>query len=194
MPNGPQNIPEERVAAILARAAELDRQTITLDTLRAAALEAGISAVAVDQALAEYAASGVQPTAIAREVARNAPPARSWRYWLKKIVEPLKLGALALAIGILGAADESLATIAVCWLIGMGGYLAWRDRGTGSAVRFQVNALVMSVVMFVGMLGANGDEDALGFVAGFALALLILGTLIIHFAGEGEAQDKVTAG
>ena len=44
-------IPEERVAAILARAAELDRErkeTISVDAIRAAALDAGISPVAVD--------------------------------------------------------------------------------------------------------------------------------------------------
>lgn len=63
-------IPEERVAGILARAAELDRdrrESSTVDALRAAALEAGISQSALDAALDEYSA---------RERAAGRSPAR----------------------------------------------------------------------------------------------------------------------
>lgn len=59
-PTPDQPIPEERVRGILARAAELDRdrhETSTVDALRAAALEAGISQSALDVALEEYAES-----------------------------------------------------------------------------------------------------------------------------------------
>ena len=54
-PTDPSNrIPEERVSAILKRAAELDRkvqESVELDAIRAAAVEAGISLSAVDRAL-----------------------------------------------------------------------------------------------------------------------------------------------
>lgn len=139
----PKNIPEERVAGILARAAELDRQTIPLDALRSAAVEAGIS----------------------------------------------KFGALALVVGIIGTRDVSLATVAVSWLIATAGYLAWRDRGLGNPTRFQVNTLVMCALFFIGMAGAAGNQEALGFVAIISIALLILGTLIIHF---GDARQTAT--
>lgn len=125
----PKNVPEERVAGILARAAELDRQTIPLDALRSAAVEAGISAAAVDQAVAEYDAVGLQPAA---------------------------------------------------------GYLAWRDRGLGNPTRFQVNTLVMCALFFIGMAGAAGNQEALSFVAIISIALLSLGTLIIHFGGARQ--------
>ena len=55
-PEKPQRIPEERVSAILTRAAELDRkvqESVELDAIRAAAVEAGISLSSVDRALEE---------------------------------------------------------------------------------------------------------------------------------------------
>ena len=190
----PKNIPEERVPGILARAAELDRQTISIDALRAAALEAGIGVAAFEQAIAEYAQASSGPVAAAPEVVAEAPR-RTWRYWLGRVVEPLKLGALALFIGILGTRDVTMATVAVCWLIGTSGYLAWRDRGRGNAGRFQVDTLVMSALMFLGMAGVGGDESALAYVATFTIALLILGSLIVHFGGERDekAGEAITS-
>ncbi len=50
-------IPEESVEPILSRAAELDRrarETVEVDVVRSAAIEAGISLDAVNQAVAEY--------------------------------------------------------------------------------------------------------------------------------------------
>jgi hypothetical protein len=181
------NIPEERVPAILARAAELDRQTITMDALRVAALEAGISEAAVDQALAEYTQSGMATFTVTRDVVTETPR-RGWRYWLRRVAEPLKLGALAWFIGVLGTRDVTMATVAVCWLIGTAGYLAWRDRGRGNAGRFQVSTLVMSALMFIGMAGVGGDEKALAYVLAVTIALLILGSLIVHFGGEREEK------
>ena len=105
-----KNIPEERVPAILARAAELDRQTISLDALRAAAIEAGISADALDQALAEYETGVAAPAALRSDVAPQKPPVRGWRRWVGRISEPLKLGNLALVRGFIGAPAERLPT------------------------------------------------------------------------------------
>ena len=186
-----KNIPEERVPGILARAAELDRQTISIDALRAAAIEAGISADALDQAISEYEA-GVAPVMFPGDVAPQ-PRARGWRRWLRRVAEPLKFGALALVLGLIGAGDTGLATVAICWLIGTAGYLAWRDRGVRNAARFQVNAVVMTGLMFFGLAGAGGDEDAIGFLVLFGLALLVLGTLIVHFGGEREEQGEAAA-
>ena len=189
----PKNIPEERVPAILARAAELDRQTISIDALRAAALEAGISASAFEEALAEYAQAGNAPLPAAREVVPE-PRRRGWRYWVSRVVEPLKLGALALFIGILGTRDVTMATVAICWLIGTSGYLAWRDRGRGNAGRFQASTLVMSAMMFLGLASIGGDQHALAYVLAFTIALMIFGTLIVHFGGEREEKvGEVTA-
>lgn len=53
-------VPHEKIAGILGRAAQLDRdrpETSSVDALRAAAMEAGISLSALDDALAEYAES-----------------------------------------------------------------------------------------------------------------------------------------
>ncbi|HEX6064445.1 MAG TPA: hypothetical protein VFZ04_09520 [Longimicrobiales bacterium] len=184
----PKNIPEERVPAILARAAELDRQTISIDALRSAALEAGISASAFEEALAEYARAADVSRPAMREVVAE-PPRRNWRYWLRRVAEPLKLGALAWFIGVLGTRDVTMATVAVCWLIGTAGYLAWRDRGRGNAGRYQVTTLVMSALMFIGMAGVGGDQAALAYVLTITIALLILGSLIVHVGDERE--DKV---
>ena len=184
----PKHIPEERVPGILARAAELDRQTIPLDTLRSAAIEAGISGAALDQALAEFNAGGVQPASQPLVTGKSG-----WRRWLGRIIEPVKFGALAFIVGILGARDASLATVAVTWLIATAGYLAWRDRGAGIATRFQVNTLVMCAMLFAGLAGASGRQDTLGFVAIISIALLVLGTLIVHFGGEPRSGEEITA-
>ena len=185
-----KHIPEERVPAILARAAELDRQTITVDALRAAALEAGISSDALEQALAEYDAGSTPMRVMADVVAEKPRP--KWRQWLKRVMEPLKLGTIALVVGLIGAADVELATVAVCWLIGTAGYLAWRDRGVGTPGRFQIAVTTMTIMMFLGMLGLEGDEDALGFVAGFGIALFVLGTLVVNYVGRGEETEVIT--
>ena len=75
-------IPEERVPGILARAAELDRdrrETSSVDALREAALEAGISQSALEAALEEYADSTRKPTAKEKATGAGEPGEKSER-------------------------------------------------------------------------------------------------------------------
>ena len=56
--DGPQRLPEALAKQVLARAAQLDeseRMKVSIPDLRTAAVEAGISSSAVDQALSEIA-------------------------------------------------------------------------------------------------------------------------------------------
>ncbi len=189
-----QNIPEERVPTILARAAELDRQTITLDALRAAALEAGISATAVDQALEEYVTGGFMRVSVARDVAHKPRLASRLRRWWHKMVEPLELGALAMVMGAAGAIDEPFAALSVVSLIGMTGYLAWRDRGTGRSARFQLATLFMTVAMLSGFTMTGSRDEAFAFVGIAGVALFVLGTMLVHFRSGHDVQgDEVSA-
>jgi hypothetical protein len=59
-------IPDHRVPDILARAAEIDRtrkETSSVESLRAVALDAGISVSSLETALEEYAAQNAKPAA-----------------------------------------------------------------------------------------------------------------------------------
>lgn len=61
----PERISEERARQILERAAELDRrqaELVSLDTLRDAATEAGISASSFEAAVREEAAVRIRPS------------------------------------------------------------------------------------------------------------------------------------
>lgn len=72
-------VPHEKIAGILGRAAQLDRdrpETSSVDALRTAAMEAGISLSALDAALAEYAEAveASLPAEPARPAAAPAAP------------------------------------------------------------------------------------------------------------------------
>lgn len=173
-------IPEDRVAAILARAAELDRatrETMGTDVLRAAALEAGISPAAVDRALAEYAAG--------RESDSLAPPGEAesesggrWRRWLDRlgrVVRPLALGGVALVAGVLIAEVGAGGTpLLVAGLVAWAVYAvrAVRRRRTAGRVGGYIAAMVaIAVGGMVGFGGAGGDLVELLLVTGLALTL-----------------------
>jgi hypothetical protein len=181
-----QPIPEDRIPAILARAAELDRQSITLQALRTAAIDAGIGAAAVDQALQEYAAGKLaEPQRFP-----HAKPAGRWRRILRHIAYPFKIAMLGLAIGVLSAATGELTLFAVAALIALGGYFAWRDRFTGRSTRFQLSMTSLGFSMFMGMGIAGGDEDALALIAVIGIALLIMGTMLLHFQRNDEQAGE----
>lgn len=112
-------IPEERVAEILTRAAELDRdrrETITVDAIRSAALDAGISLPAVEAALEEYAARAVARSSPAREREGRFGRLRGVvRRVASALKTPLRLGAAMFVVGLAGAAGEGMVIIG--WLL-----------------------------------------------------------------------------
>lgn len=189
-----ERIPEDRVATILARAAELDRSTReTVDThvIRGAALEAGISPAAVDRALEEYAKGrGTDDAAVARD---GAPRERSrWRRWGRKLVRPLALGIGALVLGILTAEAEALLVLLPLVWLAYAARLAWRSRPARRARRYLVTMAALGGGGFFGFIAANGDEDAAVFVFFFALALMAVGSLVIK-VGRREPNAAAIA-
>lgn len=180
-------IPEEQVAAILARAAELDRETresFDLDAIRTAALEAGISRAAVDRALDEYVADGtgfeVAPV-VEPEDARREGRFRRLRRRLRRMAAPVLYGLTALGIGVFvgGADEEALYFVAFLgWLV-FAGVQVWRRRPSGRARGFLAIIALMTVGGMMGLGAANGDEDALIATMFAGVALMGYGTLYI---------------
>lgn len=186
-PNDPSNrIPEERVSAILKRAAELDRkvqESVELDAIRAAAVEAGISLSAVDRALEEYAAGRVA----ASQMATQAPPKQGWlRRWLKHLNAPLKLsdtlkyaglGALA---GLITATGEVGIVFALFALVLAAFRIVLQDRPSGRARRFLINmSLMTGAALFFYALTGDADEDLMSFIAMMGATLLPVGLIAI---------------
>lgn len=177
-------IPEERVAAILARAAELDRErkeTISVDAIRAAAVDAGISVTAVDTALAEYAAG--QPLGAPDEEAAPEPRFARVRRLLGKgwaaLRTPVKLAAAFFVVGLTGAAGEEMAAIAgIAWLLTTAG-LVLRHRRTRSLTPFVLSLVYMTFGLVLGFAAAEVDEDAIVAVVPVAVALLVAGSVAI---------------
>jgi hypothetical protein len=52
---------------------------------------------------------------------------------------------------------------------------------------------VMCAMTFLGMAGVSGNQNTLGLIAIISVALLALGTLIVHFGGEREGAKEITA-
>ncbi|HUP87942.1 MAG TPA: hypothetical protein VM100_01185 [Longimicrobiales bacterium] len=104
-------VPEDRVATILQRAAEIERlpATVQPEMIRAAALEAGISPDAIDRALEEFATVGIQraePAPVPVEVQpKKSLRSRIW----KKLTHPVGLIGIAILAGL--AADQPEVTL-----------------------------------------------------------------------------------
>lgn len=180
----PQNrIPEDRVPGILARAAELDRdrrETITVDALRAAALDAGISRTAVDAALEEYAAR-----IDARDAAQEPEPrfGRMGRFFRKAVTAlrtPLKLAGMLFVLGLTGAVGEGMVIAGWgIWLL-LTGRLIWRHRPARRASPFALALLFMTIGLATGFAATEVvDEEAIAMLFAVGVPLLALGTLII---------------
>jgi hypothetical protein len=94
--DGLQRLPETLANQVLARAAQLDasdRMSVSIPDLRAAAIEAGISSSALDQALTEMASAqavSMKDASVHREQPR---PTRRWR----------RLALITVVIALLGA-------------------------------------------------------------------------------------------
>jgi len=190
-------IPEDRVAAILARAAELDRatrETMGTDVLRAAALEAGISPAAVDRALEEYAAGRAtgSPAPVGEAGSEAAGRWRRWVGRLGRIVRPLALGGVALFTGVLIAEVGAGGTPLL--LIGLAAWAAYavrvvrHRRRAGRAGGYIAAMAAIAVGGMIGFGGGGGDLVELLLVTG--LALTIGGTLAIKLGHGGEASSR----
>ncbi len=181
-------VPEERVSAILTRAAELDRnarETVELDAIRTAALEAGISLAAVNLALEEYEAGTATPApSVARNEAHAEAAGGRMRRWLHKLVRPLKYAALGMILGLLGATGEAAFVIPLFGLLYAAARLVWRGRATGRARAFLACVLAMTVGAVFGFGAPGGDEDALAVLLVTGLALLPAGTAVIKLIGH----------
>lgn len=179
-------IPEDRVSSILARAAELDRDrrdTLSVDALRTAALDAGISPAAVDAALDEYAARmELDPAADAGAgdgEPRFARTRRFFRRATKALRKPLQLAGLFFLLGIAGAAGEGVVILAwAAWLL-MAGRLILKHRPARKARRFALPLVLMTFGLAFGFLVAEVDEEAAAMLFVVAAPLLVLGTAII---------------
>jgi hypothetical protein len=177
-----QLVPEEKIGAILARAAELDHQVVTLDALRSAAVEAGISSAAIDQAFTEYAAS-IAPTTQAGDV--DAKPSRLERFkrWAFRIGQPVVCGALSVFFGVLSGRTEPLMALAIIAWVTIAARLALHAREERSSGLFQITMLLMTIGVRVGFYESNGSlmpSDRITFMTVLGIVLFLLGTLYIH--------------
>lgn len=173
-----QGIPEERVAAILARAAELDRtriETIGLDAIRNAAIEAGISGSAIDLALEEYAANELGD--VAPEPARPRPG--TWREriagWWHRLKEPLALGGIAFAAGIVAGGGEAIVPLAIVVSLGMVIRAAVRARRVRRFRGYALRTVLITIGLTLGFAGSGVDDDAFVTVFISGLPALVLG-------------------
>jgi hypothetical protein len=195
----PDRIPEDSVATILARAAELDRsarETVGLDVIRAAALEAGISAGAVDRALAEYSATPAEVGPEVEAAGVEADERPRWRRWLGRIATPLKLGAAAFLGGILagGIGEEPVLLLAWLAFVYLGVRLARRVRPSRRLRGFAVSMVLMTVAAMLGLGAVEANEDAI--IAAFMTGplLLVLGGVYIKLPRRRAAEGQVARG
>lgn len=198
-----ESIPEERVAAILARAAELDRhrkETLTVDAIRAAALDAGISADAVDAALEEYAAG--QVTAAGQASRGRSQGGRRFarvRGLVRRagaaLGTPLKLAGLFFVVGLAGAAGEGAVILAwIVWLV-MAGRLVLKHRPARRATPFVVSLVLMTLGLILGFAATDVvPEDPIVALVPVGLMLLAAGSAVIKLrlprrAGQGAGLE-----
>jgi hypothetical protein len=193
-PRPPKTIPEEKVAALLARAAELDRQVLTLDAVRSAALEAGISERAFDAAVAEF--EGVAMPSVPKGAVANRPALlnRVMR-WYQKITEPILLGVISFGCGMLAGRAEPLMLIGLVAWVAIIGRLALRGRDERSSGIFQVSTILTTLGLIAGFDTVHGyfaGPERLSVIALMGVAMFVLGTLFIHLRGaRGDAPDEI---
>lgn len=182
-PDPSARIPEERVAAILARAAELDRatrETIGYDAVRAAALEAGISSTAVDRALAEYSdgTMGRLRELPAAEETESKPP--RWRRWLGKLKRPVAHGFVAFFAGLFAAQmDEAGVMLGLLMVWAYAARHILRYRRTRRALPFALSMVLVTVCGMLGLGAGEGDEDVLIGLLMAGSALMVAGSAVV---------------
>lgn len=175
-------IPEDRVATILARAVDIDRttrETISVDALRTAALDAGISASALETALEEYASASV-PADPADEPTRERPRRFGrFRAFLRKLVSPLRLGGIAFGVGMLAALGQGTIAIAVgLWGI-MVVRLVLRYRPARRARGYVAHLALMTLGLTLGLAAGGLGDGSLVLMVPLGLAALLAGVAIV---------------
>ena len=192
-----QLVPEEKIGALLARAAELDHQVITLDALRSVALEAGISSAAIDEAFAEYAASIAAPTPATDSVIK---PSRLERFkqWAFKLGQPVVCGALSVVFGVLAGRPEPLMALGIVAWVTIAIRLAMHAREERSSGLFQLTMLLMTIGVRIGFQQSTGPlmpSDRINFMTVLGIVLFALGTLYIHWkpADKHSAAEPTTS-
>ena len=193
-PENPHRIPEERVSAILTRAAELDRKVqegVELDAIRAAAVEAGISLSSVDRALEEYAAD-MASTHV--ESATLAPPEPGlMRRWLGRFTDHFKYSLLGLLSGLIATRGESAITIPLIVLFLVALRIILQDRPTGRIHRFvEILTLTTLAASFGYISEGNADEEVVAFMLTLSAALLPIGVLAIKTVARKPLEPKPT--
>jgi hypothetical protein len=187
-----KGIPEDRVTRVLARAAELDRgpAVLSLDTIRAAAIEAGISSSAVDQALEEYAAAQTRDLAPVAMPEQPRPRGRL-RRWLRKLAEPLQFAAVAFALGLAASVDEVMVPLVFVAWIAIAVRLLFRMRRTGRTGTFQLTTVLMTLAICFANVSVEGDEDVLSVFLVTGIALFVAGATLAHW---GDQEDSLGDG
>lgn len=182
-------IPEQRVAAILQRAAEIDRgvaESMSRDAVRTAAIEAGISRDAVERALAEYSADEMPAPPVA------TPPEPPRVHWMKRalgaLVEPIKFGALGLALGLTSAMGDPALVIPFFGVLTGAVHLIKRDRPTASAWRFVLAFGALAAWAATGMGAVNADIDAIASLLMLSAATLVIGTVAIKWIARRQPE------
>jgi hypothetical protein len=184
-------VPEERVAAILKRAAELDRkvrETVDRDAIRTAAVEAGIRLESVELALDEYEAGLVDSPPVAVAAEQPQPAGGFFRRWARRLVDPVMIGGLGLVTGWLTALGEAGFFIPLIALIFVGGRIVLRDRPSHSARAFVRTFSGMALAVLFGALMVEADEDLIAFLVTAAVTLLAGGTAAIKWVRAEEMR------
>lgn len=195
----PDRIPEERVAMILARAAELDRtthETVGLDALRSAALEAGISPASVDRALEEYAAGEIGREASAADPGTHARSTGfrwlGFRWLAGKLRRPVLQGAiaflLAALIGSTGSGGGPLIVLGLLAWVGLTLRQAWKDRPTRTAGHHLLRTALTTLGIILGTAVSVGDDGFIALALVIGAALLGSGTLLIKGRPKGAPR------
>lgn len=190
-----ERIPEQRVAAILQRAAELDRgvgESMALEAIRTAAIEAGISSESVDRALAEFSADEMPEPPVVT-VAEPRTPRNIVKRWLGLMSEPLKFGSLGLVLGLTAVIGEAGPIIPIFALATAAFHLIRRDRPTAQALKFALAFTAMSVWTSFGMIAVEADEDLVASVIVLCGMVLATGTMAIKFIARRRPEAEQSA-
>ena len=166
-PTDPQRVAEATARQLLARAAQLDSDGLTLEQLRESAIEAGISPAAFDQAVREWR----NPVPAKRRVAR--PPSLSQR--LLRNAGAFAGGWAALAA--LSAIDRLLA---VPWLV----HKLTDPVGlaVGAAIALKLRARTATAVLG-GLTVSQFAEYLLDFISGAPAIHGLAPHIALMFAG-----------